>query len=164
MRCNDVCFPPTIVWRHRKENLKKCTLSGLENRKDFLFFVYPKDQLPCLKNYLLLDLKGPVLSRKDRGKGFFLIDATWRYAQVMARRVPLVERRTLPHGFKTSYPRKKTGCIDSERGLASIEALYIASLCLGRNFETLLKDYYWRDSFLETNISQIESAQTVCFS
>ena len=155
----DICFPTTIVWRHRKENLKKCTLSGLENRKDFLFFSYPKERLPSLKNYLLLDLGGSLLSRKDRGKGVLLIDATWRYAQVMAQRVPLVERRTLPHGFKTGYPRKQTGCIDSERGLASIEALYIAFLCLGRDFKTLLKDYYWRDSFLETNTSQIRSAQ-----
>jgi pre-rRNA-processing protein TSR3 len=44
----------TIILRHARENLKKCSLKGLEKRSDFRFFTYPKDLLPEMPDYILL--------------------------------------------------------------------------------------------------------------
>lgn len=144
-------FLPTIILRHRKENLKKCSLRGLESREDMQFFTYPKDPLPSLQGYFLLALDAPILSEADRNMGIFLIDGTWKYAAVMGRQVPPIERRSLPSGLKTSYPRKQTGCSNPEEGLASIEALYAAYCLTGRDPTGILDRYYWKDQFLEAN-------------
>ena len=141
-------FSPTIIWRHRKENLKKCSLRGLESRDDCLFFTYPKDTLPDLTNYVLLAVDGEVLSEADGKHGLFLIDGTWAYAELMMRQLPKMPlKRSLPAHFKTAYPRKQ----DEEHGLASVEALYLAYLLTGRNTEGLLDNYHWKASFLEKN-------------
>lgn len=147
-------FLPTIILRHRKENLKKCSLTGLERRSDLRFFTYPQDALPDLHSYLILAMDGPVLSEKDGGKGLFLIDATWNYSEKMLSWVfstMRLEKRTLPAHFRTAYPRKQTACPDPLRGLASVEALYIAYHLLGRDTDGLLDSYYWKTSFLESN-------------
>ena len=146
-------FLPTIIFRHRKENLKKCTLRNLENRKDFCFLTYPIDPLPPLDHYVILALNAPLLSHRDCSKGIFLIDATWRYADQIKRVTPPlsnIAHRSLPPA-RTSYPRKQTDCIDPNRGLASIEALYLAYLILGKNPKGLLDGYYWKDTFLKKN-------------
>ena len=146
--------PVTIVLRHRKENLKKCSLRGLESRSDFLFLTYPADSLPDLSEYISLTLDAPPLTREDSCRGLFLIDATWRYAETMQKSIaPLhgVVPRSIPSEFRTAYPRKQTECSDPERGLASLEALYIAYRMMGREAEKLLESYYWRARFLEIN-------------
>src|SRR5579883_1865179 len=100
------CFLPTVIVRHRKENLKKCSLRGLESREDCLFLRYPCIELPPLENYLLLDLEGEELSKADSKLGVFLIDATWRYAAAMIKNLPLPStliRRSLPRHFRTAY-------------------------------------------------------------
>ena len=147
-------FPPTLILRHRKENIKKCTLKGLEKRADFLFFTYPKDRLPDLCNYLLLTLDAPVLTSADKEKGIFLIDGTWRYAQTMFKQLPkphLFTMRSLPSHWQTAYPRRQEDCADPARGLASIEAIFIAYTILGRNADHLLDNYYWKEMFLSKN-------------
>lgn len=145
-------FPPTIILRHRRENLKKCSLRGLENRSDCLFFTYPKDALPDLSQYILLTLDAPVLSRVDADYGLFLIDGTWRYTEVMQRQTLLPPyKRSLPVDCLTAYPRKQEDCPSPERGLASVEALHLAYAVLGRNPEGLLDNYYWKDQFLNKN-------------
>ncbi|MBI5274736.1 MAG: DTW domain-containing protein [Chlamydiales bacterium] len=143
---------PTIILRHRKENLKKCSLRGLEKREDFLFYTYPKDPLPSLDGYILLSMDGDPLSEKDHEHGLFLIDGTWNYADVMYKSLPNKEKlikRSLPKNIYTAYPRKQTGCLDPERGLASIEALYAAYLLMGRDVDGLLDNYHWKDLFLK---------------
>jgi pre-rRNA-processing protein TSR3 len=145
-------FPPTVILRHRKENLKKCSLRGLENRPDFRFLTYPTDSLPDLSGYILLALDAPPLQQEDRDKGIFLIDATWKYAALMYRQIPqphLFEVRSLISPWETAYPRKQTECPDPRRGLASIEALFLAYEILGRDTAGLLDHYHWKDSFLE---------------
>ena len=146
-----------VVIRHRKENLKKCSLRGLEKRPDFLFFTYPecltKGMMPDLRDCFLLDIDGEELSSADQGP-CVILDGTWRYALVMRRQIqPLQEckRRRLPNAWKTAYPRCQTECSDQERGLASIEAIYAASVLTGRSTEGLLDLYYWKDAFLEKN-------------
>jgi pre-rRNA-processing protein TSR3 len=143
-------FPPTIILRHRRENLKKCSLAGLESRSDMVFLTYPKDPLPDLKNYLVLSLDGPLLSKEDQPLGLFLIDGTWRHAEKMAKTLPPnLLFRTLPSSFKTAYPRRQ----EVSQGLASIEALFIAYHILGRKTEGLLDHYHWRELFISTNFS-----------
>lgn len=144
-------FCPTIVIRHRKEKLKKCSLHGLEGRKDFLFYSYPLKSLPPIENYILLCPEAPqILSAEDGTRGLALLDATWKLAEKMSRTLQIsdkVECRALPAGIETAYPRRQ----DEPHGLASIEALYMAYVITGRNPEGLLDNYYWKAHFLEKN-------------
>jgi pre-rRNA-processing protein TSR3 len=151
-------FLPTLIWRHQKENLKKCSLRGLEERSDFRFFLYPNEE-PCslnedLDGYILLDIEAPVLTQADSDRGLFILDGTWRYAARMAERTKKWKgliRRSLPAYFKTAYPRRQEDCPDVGRGLSSIEAIYIAYRIFGRECAGLLNNYYWEKVFLERN-------------
>jgi pre-rRNA-processing protein TSR3 len=147
--------PPTVIIRHRKENLKKCSLHRLEQRKDLLFITYPFLSLPSIDRYLVLTMEeGPELSISDRNKGILLLDSTWRYLPKMMRavdRVISLEKRVLPGHFRTAYPRRQEDCIDSIRGLSSLEALFISYRIVGRSVDGLLDHYYWKNQFLELN-------------
>ncbi len=155
-------FPPTVIIRHRKENLRKCSLRGLENRNDLRFVTYPLGQLPPLDRYLLLSLDGPPLTSQDSSAGLVLLDGTWRYAQVMFDQwgadLP-IQTRCLPHSAVTAYPRVQTHCSDPLRGLASVEALFLAHLILRRETEGLLDHYYWKQDFLEANAALLTAVQ-----
>ncbi len=149
-------YPPTVVLRHRKENLKKCSLRGLESRDDFIFYTYPKDTVPQLNDYIYLVMDGaPEVSSADAHRGLFILDGTWRYAEVMARQIQQQTthcvRRTLPKHFRTAYPRKQEDCANPEQGLASVEAAYIAYHMMGRATDGLLDKYHWREAFLSAN-------------
>lgn len=147
-------FPPTIVLRHRRENLKKCSLRGLESRQDFRFFCYPRAELPDLSGYIILALDAPVLTKDDANKGLFILDSTWRYADTMGKFADpgqILQKRSLPSHYRTSYPRRQDDCLDPERGLASIEAIYIAYHILERDTSGLLDLYYWKENFLKSN-------------
>ncbi len=142
----------TYIVRHRRENLKKCTLHGLEGRPDLRFFSYPGVQLPDLSGYFVLTLDAPVLSKEDIDLGMLLIDGTWRLAAHMEKQLPLgLKRRSLPAHYVTAYPRRQTECTDPARGLASVEALFLAYTLLGRPAMDLLDKYYWKDLFLKSN-------------
>ncbi|HEX2582652.1 MAG TPA: hypothetical protein VHL30_00870 [Chlamydiales bacterium] len=142
----------TIILRHRRENLRKCSLTGLEHRSDLAFYTYPIDKLPDLTDYIVLKVGAPPLTAEDRGKGLLLIDGTWLLAEKMGRQLPagLIER-SLPSGYKTAYPRRQTGCPSAEEGLSSIEALYLARLHLNLSTEDLLNQYHWKEKFLALN-------------
>src|SRR3990172_3379441 len=143
---------PTIIIRHKKENLKKCSLKGLEKEEDFKFYTYPQDTLPCLKDYILLKMDGPVLTIQDSGKPLLLIDSTWKYLEKIIKILPQnIECRSLPKRFISAYPRRQTKCPDPKYGLASIEALYLAYLITNRPTDNLLNNYYWKDQFLKDN-------------
>lgn len=146
-------FHPTLILRHRKENLKKCTLSPLVTRNDIRFYLYPwKEEKPSLEGYVVLSLDAPPLTKNDASKGIFLIDGTWRYAEKMVKSLPLPhERRALPATLHTAYPRRQLDCPDPSRGLASIEALYAAYFILGRPLEGLLDSYRWKEEFCRLN-------------
>lgn len=200
-------FPPTVIIRHVKENLKKCTLRGLEERPDFLFFSYPLKTEPPLEDYILLTVEAPELSYHDQYipnqleelefwqsrchrvgaveaahgiamgdangfksgnggeaknpffkligyRGLVILDATWRYAKMMERTISFpstVIRRSLPKSLRTAYPRRQADCPDPKRGLASIESIMVAYTLMGRRADELLKNYYWKELFLENN-------------
>ena len=152
-------FPTTVILRHRRENLKKCSLRGLEEREDCDFYTYPKHQLPDLTGYILLSLDAPPLTKEDAEHGLFILDATWRHAATMHKQVAQKSgliKRSLPSEWRTAYPRRQEDCPDPERGLASVEALYIAYTILGRDTAGLLDHYYWKESFLEINDSLLK--------
>lgn len=147
-------YPPTIIYRHRRENLKKCSLRGLEAREDINFYTYPAHSLPDLSSYLLLTLDAPLLQKTDDPLGIFLIDGTWKHAQSMYNQLSKPHRfltRSLPQELQTAYPRRQEDCADPSRGLASVEALFAAYVILGRNPDGLLDNYYWKDAFLQKN-------------
>lgn len=147
-------FPPTVVLRHRRENLKKCSLRGLESREDFKFYTYPIHNLPELPGYIMLSFDGPLLTREDAGLGLFILDGTWAYAEKMysnTHEAHKIEKRSLKNHFKTAYPRRQDDCSDSERGLSSIEAIFLAYTILGYDTTGLLDNYYWKDEFLAKN-------------
>jgi len=147
-------FPPTVVIRHRLENLKKCSLRGLEGRADFIFLTYPYQTLPDLQHYIILSLDAPVLTKSDAGHGLLILDATWRYAAQMRKPIaqhPQFLYRSLPPHHRTAYPRRQEDCPDPNRGLASIEAIYLSYRLLGRETSGLLDNYYWKEQFLEIN-------------
>lgn len=150
-------FPPTIILRHRRENLKKCSLSGLEGRGDMHFLSYPLlAPLPDLSHYCALAIDAPPLSESDASRGLFLIDGTWRLAEKMAKTLPSnFILRSLPSHYKTAYPRRQLDCPHPDRGLASVEALYLAYLILGRKTEGILDHYHWRELFNSTNFSKL---------
>jgi pre-rRNA-processing protein TSR3 len=151
---HDEKFLPTIVIRHRKENLKKCSLRGLEFRQDFRFFTYPACELPDLSRYVLLTLDAPSLTVADSGSGLLLLDGTWRYTEKMQRYVLSRQKvvfRSLPDRWRTAYPRRQTDCPAPDRGLASVEALYAAYDILGRDTKSLLDGYHWKEDFLGIN-------------
>jgi len=158
--------PDFIIIRHRKENLKKCSLSGFETDPRFHFYTYPTDIPSFLENFfegiILLDIEGEELSSKDASlveAPILIIDATWRYAETMLHTIPglhKARRCRLPQEWVTAYPRKQTECPDPERGLASLEAMYIAALLLKKPIDGLLDNYYWKNLFLEKNKEQIE--------
>ena len=148
-------FPPTLILRHRKENLKKCSLKGLEKRSDCLFHTYPKDALPSLSGYFLLTPGAQCLSYEDAALGILLIDGTWRYATTMIRHLNLPQnfiKRSIPTNISTAYPRRQ----EEAGGLASVEALYFAYLITRRDPTGLLENYHWKDSFLEINQTVID--------
>jgi len=148
-------YPRTAIWRHRKENLKKCTLTGLEKRHDLCFFRYPTQMPLSISGYVVLVPDGSLLNAiEDQNRGLLLIDATWRYAEKMRRQL-LVEQnlvyRRLPSFLRTAYPRCQKGWVDPQRGLASIEALYAAYWILGYPLRGLFNHYYWSQQFLSAN-------------
>lgn len=148
-------FPPTLIIRHKKENLKKCSLRGLELRSDCVFFKYPLSvTLPSLDNYFMLSLDAPIVTESDSSLGIILLDGTWKYAEKMEKIIsPLapIKKRSLPKTFKTAYPRRQDDCKDPTAGLASVEALYITYHLLKRETSGLLDNYYWKEAFLNLN-------------
>lgn len=152
-------FPPTVVLRHRKENLKKCSLRGLENRNDFIFYSYPTSAPPELNGYILLTMDGPPLTVQDQNLGLLILDATWRYAGQMERSLNLDKTvpRSIPAQFRTAYPRCQTACPNPEQGLASIEAIYVAYTILKRDASGLFKNYHWGRDFLTLNKEHFQS-------
>lgn len=142
----------TIIIRHRKENLKKCSLRGLESRSDISFYTYPLTTFPDFSSHILLTLDAPILSSEDTSP-LLIIDGTWKYAQKMIDNLPLhlLIKRSLPTEIKTAYPRRQADCPEPERGLASVEALFAAYFVSGKNTQGLLDHYYWKSHFLEKN-------------
>src|SRR5438067_2412189 len=120
-----VSYPPTVIIRSPRENPKKWSVLPLRGREDVLFLTYPVAQPPLLRGYIRLAAEGEELSPRDADHGLLLLDASWRWAEVMNQSFRDVPPRSL-HGYRTAYPRRSKQGTDPENGLASIEALFLA--------------------------------------
>lgn len=153
--------PLFLVIRHRKENLKKCSLRHCQDRTDIEIFSYPvQKDIPQLERYTLLDVDGEELTADDRAP-FLILDATWRYAAVMRRQIQGLascRKRRIPSAWRTAYPRRQMDCPDPERGLASIEAMFAVCCVCHYPTDTLLEGYFWKDQFLQLNHRLLEGA------
>src|SRR5438105_12448936 len=132
-----ISYPPTVILRSPHENPRKCSILPLKGRPDMLFFCYPAKGLPKLDQYVRLAAQGEELSPRDKEKGILLIDASWRWAEIINRAFLNVPSRSL-HGYHTAYPRKSKRGTDPDNGLASVEALFVAYCILNRPTEGLL--------------------------
>ena len=140
-----------LILRDPKESKKKCSLTPLAGRDGVEFKVYHPDRRVDAGGRILLDPEGEPFTAADFGKPIFLIDCAWRRVPTLSRTVDgEVIRRRLPD-LVTAYPRKSNFFEDPVRGLASIEALFAASLLVGCPDLELLRDYRWREEFLEKN-------------
>lgn len=149
----------TLILRHRKERLSKCSLRGLEGRRDLRFWTYPlevsalEDELLQCGPVTLLTPCAPVLDSSDDRRPLLLLDGTWRLAARMAHHLwqrsdHLLVARSLPKNWITSYPRCPMHCPEHCQGLASVEALFAALMTLNRDIEGLLDGYLWKEPFL----------------
>jgi pre-rRNA-processing protein TSR3 len=143
-------YPPTIIVRSPRENPRKCSVLPLRGRPDLVFVTYPPGQPLDLQGYVRLATEGEELSRADVDCGILLLDASWRWAEVMSRDFAGVPPRSL-RGFRTAYPRRSKQGTDPDEGLASVEALFLAYHILGRPVEGLLDHYRWAEEFLRLN-------------
>ncbi|WP_309385924.1 hypothetical protein [Cerasicoccus frondis] len=140
---------PVTIIRHPKERLSKCSLEPLRGRPDLEFFKATDHFTFDATGYLLLAIDAPEISPADAGKPLLLLDSTWRLLPQLMDKVhgePIL--RTLPMHVRTAYPRVSKIAEDPARGLASVEALYLAKKLLGEDDPSLLEHYHWRNDFL----------------
>jgi pre-rRNA-processing protein TSR3 len=123
----------------------------------FQIYTYPKDffkkNIGFPENSLLLHIKGKELDSSMTGP-LIILDGTWRYSESMYTMLPSIQQLptcSLPIGWCTAYPRRQEDCSDPTRGLASIEAIYVACLITKRETKGLLDGYFWKDTFLKVN-------------
>ncbi len=143
-------IPPTVIVRDRHEKPGKCSVTPLRGRPEYLFHTYPLASPPELAGYVRLGLDGPPLGPADAAAGLLLLDASWRNVVAMEKAFAEVPGRTLP-AIRTAFPRVSKLGHDPDAGLATVEALYVALLILGRPLDGVLDDYRWRVPFLTAN-------------
>lgn len=137
-----------VILRHPKERVSKCSLQPLVQRDDLRFYKAREGFAFDATGYLVLGLDGPSFSENDYGRPLLLLDSTWRLLPALQRCLTgTIEIRTLP-AVQTAYPRISKISNDPSPGLASVEALYLARLLVGRPDPTLLDNYRWKEAFL----------------
>ena len=141
---------PTVVIRHPKERIRKCSLRFLHDRPEFAFHRATEGFEFDATGHTLLAVGAPALSADDAGRPLLVLDSTWRWLPALERCVtgePV--RRSIPAGVPTAYPRKSRLFDDPEGGLASVEAVYVARKILGDDDPHLLDGYHWKQEFLD---------------
>ena len=140
-----------LILRDPRESAAKCSLTPLRGLPDIEFKSYRFDRRHTVGRRLFLTPDGEPFGEADRGLDLFLIDCAWRRVPKLLATVDgdLLPRR-LPE-LRSAYPRKSKLFEDPGSGLASIEALYAAVCLLDGPRSDLLRDYRWREAFLEAN-------------
>ncbi len=145
-------MPQIVVIRHPRENLKKCSLRGLESRENFAFFKAKDGFLFDATGYILLQANAPEISEKDKDMPILLLDSTWALLPKVRNKIcgkPIL--RGLPSSIKTAYPRVSKSGNDPQNGLATVEALFAALSLSGQRDESILQNYVFKDTFLQLN-------------
>ncbi len=154
-----------LVIQDHKENRRKCSLTPLEGRADVAFVRLESPAWVPGKvevgSGILLEIDAPPLAREDvsllgEDDQLVLLDATWARLPKLSNRISVaggarLEPRSLPPGIVTAYPRVSKVHRDPPAGLASVEALFAATVILGRPRPDLLAGYRWADEFLRRN-------------
>lgn len=141
---------PTTVIRHHKEKIRKCSLRFLHDRPEMTFLRQREGFTFDATGFTLLAVDAEPLSPADAGRPLLLLDSTWRWLpQLLACVTGTPVRRSIPGDLETAYPRSSKVFDDPARGLASIEALYVARALLGDDDQSLLDGYHWKDTFLQ---------------
>lgn len=142
----------------RTESPNKCSILPLAYRTDFRILRFDRRYpIPALTGRVLLHPDGRVLravpSAGDEAFVLSAIDCNWkRLGRVLAKvAAPLPPLVRIPDGFRTAYRRRNKSDLDPERGLATIEAVFLAAAFLGTWDETLLKEYAEGPAFLAAN-------------
>lgn len=140
-----------VILYHPRERLSKCTLRPLWGRPDVRLTTWP-DLSTIPADVLHLAVDGPPLTPADAGRPILLVDGTWRQAERINGHLTF-ERRRLD-GFRTAFPRVSKLFADPSGGMASSEALYAASACLGAADPSWIAGYYWREEFVARNAAR----------
>jgi pre-rRNA-processing protein TSR3 len=139
------------------ETSNKCTIAPLADRIDFsLFRVKGNNRLGPLRSPILLHHEGQCLTQireTETVTGIASVDCVWRRLDILIRRIegPLPVLARIPEGFETAYPRHNKNNDDPSGGLATIEAIFVASAILGNWDVSLLCQYYFGRKFVEIN-------------
>lgn len=148
--------PPFTIIEHPREKKHKCTIAILRGRDGLDFLDAPDVEGRPWGDALLLHAGADrLLSPADAGRRLVLVDASWRWAERVVKKIPAPRRRLPP--FVTAYPRSSKLFRDPPGGLASAEALFGACLVFGVRDEALLDGYRWKDAFLADNRALIEA-------
>jgi pre-rRNA-processing protein TSR3 len=144
-----------LILRDPRESMAKCSLTPLRGLPGVRFVEYHGARRLSADGRVLLHPEGAELAPADRGHDLLLIDCAWRRVPELLRTVdgPYHLRR-LPE-LVTAYPRRSKVFADPSTGLASVEALYAASVLLGAPRPELLAHYRWRDEFLAANADRL---------
>jgi len=147
-------MPPRIlIYRDRRESRLKCSLSAIRGLPGVEFARYVPGRRFSAGACVLLHPDGPELSRADLRRDLLLVDCSWRHLpQLLASLDGEPAPRSLPR-LVTAYPRKSKVFDDPDAGLASIEALFAATVILGEPRPELLIGYRYAEQFLSANPS-----------
>ena len=145
-----------LILRDPRESPAKCSLTPLRGLVGVRFARYDPARRLDAGERVLLHPDGEELGPADRGRDVLLIDCAWRRVPSLLRQIDgVLHPRRLPD-FESAYPRKSKFHADPARGLASIEALFVATLLLDEPRPELLARYRWRENFLTANRERIE--------
>ena len=149
--------PPVrvIVLHRRNEPPGQCTLTPFRRapRADLTIVDWPLSApLELPGDALLLHVDGLPLAVTDAPATIVLIDTTWSKVGGVLRALPAdLRRRSLPRGAQTAFPNVSKQGRDPAGGLATVEAIFLATSQLGARDERWLAHYAHRDRFLARN-------------
>ena len=139
----------TVVIRHPKARISKCSLRFLHDRPEITFLRGGRGFRFDATGFTLLAVDAPPLSPADADRPLLLLDSTWRWLpQLIGCLDGEPVARSIPGDVLTAYPRQSRVYEDPAAGLASVEALYLARRLLGDDDESLLDGYHWKAEFL----------------
>jgi pre-rRNA-processing protein TSR3 len=153
-------LPPTVIVVHPREKRSKCSVEPLRGRPDFAFWTFPNQGQEPIDGYVRLGMGGELLNAEDSAKGLLVLDGTWKLAEKMEPFYSDMPVKSIP-SWQTAYPRVSKLWADPSSGLATIEAIFAAYICMNRDTTGLLDSYYWAEEFVTKNQSFLLDSKTV---
>lgn len=149
---------PVLIIRDARESPKKCTIAALRGFPNITIRGWQRDTRIDISGATFLHPGGEPLSAADANRTLLIVDSSWHHlAQMMNDLIGAHEKRSIPAGFVSAYPRRSRIYQDPANGLASVEALFIALTILGDRREDILEPYHFRNQFLELNASKLSA-------